>query len=77
MQKIPTMTIAELEALPEFSIGGETLVITDPLTGMSTYELVPQKFLVQRDMVYFRDQHDELWSAFTDQDGTTWKQRGM
>ena len=71
------ITRDELEALPEFRLGGETHVVIDPRTGISRLEREPQRFLVHNDMYWVTDDHGQVWSVFTDQDGKTWKQRAF
>ena len=70
-------TQAEIDALPEFSIGGQWRVVTDPKTGESRREREPQRYLIHKDAGWVMDGRGDFWSIFTDQDGKTWKQRGI
>lgn len=69
------MTHDEFEGLPVFSIAGETRVVTDALTGEARLERERPRFLLQHDPWIVRDHVGDLWLVFTDQGGTTWRQR--
>lgn len=74
--KSPTLTEAEILALPEHSLGGNIKVIVDPVTGFSTYEREPAQFLVNRSDVFcYRLSDGSAWRVLETADGTQYRMR--
>lgn len=70
------MTPEELFALPEQSLGDNVKVITDPDTGVRTYEREPVQFLVNRsDVLFYTLTDGSRWTVGETADGAKFRMR--
>ena len=70
------MTSEEIIALPEKSIGGDVRIITDPVTGITSYEREPARFLLSKiDIFCYNLPDGTQWQVLEDIDGHKFRVR--